>query len=124
VVSVPGPAGRLTAGRAVIHLTAQARSELGGDEALVFDWHRIAICCACAGEVSLRRAPRRSVEGRPAYRPLPSDQDVAVFAHRMAVPHLARRDVTVDCRRTLGVRRFSTDLPPDFGLRAVFGRAD
>jgi hypothetical protein len=108
----------------VIYLTRQARSELGGDEALVFDWHRIAICCACAGEVSLRRAPRRSVVGRPAYRPLPSEHDVAVFAHRMAVPHLARRDVTVDCRRMLGVRRFSTDLPRDFGLRAVLGRAD
>jgi hypothetical protein len=108
----------------VIHLTPQARSELRGDEALVFDWHRVAICCACAGEVSLRRAPRRSVEGRAAYRPLTGEPGVAVFAHRMAVPHLARRDVTVDCRRTLGVRRFSTDLPSDFGLRAVFGRAD
>jgi hypothetical protein len=108
----------------VIHLTEQARSELRGDEALVFDWHRVAICCATAGELSLRRAPRRSVEGRAAYRPLRSERGVAVFAHRMAVPHLARRDVTVDCKRTLGVRRFSTDLPPDFGLRAVFGRAD
>jgi hypothetical protein len=42
----------------------------------------------------------------------------------MAVPHLARRDVTIDCRRTLGVRRFRSDLPPDFGLRAVLGRAE
>ena len=108
----------------MIHLTLQARSELKGDEALVFDWHRVAICCACAGEVSLRRAPRRSVEGRAAYRPLKGERGVAVFAHRMAVPHLARRDVTVDCRRTLGVRRFSTDLPPDFGLRAVLGRGE
>jgi hypothetical protein len=57
----------------VIHLTPQARTELRDDEALVFDWHRVAICCACAGEVSLR--------------------------HR-------------------------SDLPPDFGLRAVFGRAE
>ncbi len=108
----------------MIHLTPQARSELRGDEALVFDWHRIAICCACAGEVSLRRAPRRSVEGRPAYRRLPGTPGAAVFAHRMAVPHLAGRDVTVDCRRMLGMRRFSTDLPPDFGLRAVLGRAE
>jgi hypothetical protein len=106
---------------AVIHLTRQARSELGGDEALVFDWHRVAICCAPAGEVSLRRAPRGSVDER-VYRPLPTDGGAAVFAHRMAVPHLATRDVTVDCRRTLGVRRFRSDLPPDFGLRAVFGR--
>src|ERR687893_271779 len=62
-------------GSAVIHFTPQARSELGGDEALVFDWHRVAICCACAGEVSLRRAPRRTVEGRRAYRPLPAEGD-------------------------------------------------
>lgn len=36
----------------------------------------------------------------------------------------ARRDVTFDCRRTLGVRRFRSDLPPDFGLRAGLGRAE
>ena len=108
----------------MIHLTLQARTELKGDEALVFDWHRVAICCAVAGEVSLRRTPRESVEDRGAFRPLPSDRGARVYAHRMAVPHLARRDVTIDCRRTLGVRRFRSDLPPDFGLRAVFGRAE
>jgi hypothetical protein len=107
----------------VIHLTRQARRELGGDEALVFDWHRVAICCAPAGEVSLRRAPRASVDER-VYRPLPTEGGAPVFAHRMAVPHLAARDVTVDCRRTLGMRRFRSDLPPDFGLRAVLGLAD
>jgi hypothetical protein len=87
----------------------------------VFEWHRVAICCACAGEISLRRAPRSTVAENAAYRPLPSDGG-PVFAHRMAVPHLARRDVNVDCRRTFGVRRFRSDLPPDFGLRAVLGR--
>jgi hypothetical protein len=107
----------------MIHLTLHARSELRRDEVLVFDWHRVAICCACAGEISLRRAPRATVEHKPAYRALPSDGG-PVFAHRMAVPHLARRDVNVDCRRTLGLRRFRSDLPADFGLRAVFGRAD
>jgi hypothetical protein len=106
----------------VIHLTLHARTELRDDEALVFDWHRIAICCACAGEVSLRRAPRHTVEHSRSFRPLPSDQGIHVYAHRMAVPHLARRDVTIDCRRTLGMRRFRSDLPPDFGLRAVLGR--
>jgi hypothetical protein len=108
----------------VIHLTPQARSELRGDEVLVFDWHRVALCCASAGEISLRRAPRSTVEHRATYRRLPSDGGDRVFAHRMAVPHLARRDVNVDCRRRLGVRRFRSDLPPDFGLRAVLGRAD
>jgi hypothetical protein len=106
----------------VIHLTPQARRELGGDEALVFDWHRVAICCAPAGEVSLRPAPRATLEER-IYRPLRTDHGGPVFAHRMALPHLAARDVTIDCRRTLGVRRFRSDLPPDFGLRAVLGRA-
>jgi hypothetical protein len=108
----------------VIHLTLQARNELKGDEALVFDWHRVAICCAVAGEVSLRRASRGSVEDSGSYRPLPSDGGTRVYAHRMAVPHLARRDVTIDCRRTLGLRRFRSDLPPDFGLRSVLGRAE
>jgi hypothetical protein len=42
--------------------------------------------------------------------------------HRLAFPHLAGRDIAVDCRRRLGVRRFTTDLPPDFGLRAALGR--
>ena len=110
-------------GEAVIHFTPQARTELHDDEALVFDWHRVAICCAVAGEVSLRSAPRHKVEHSGSFRQLPSDQGTHVYAHRMAVPHLARRDVTIDCRRTLGMRRFRSDLPPDFGLRAVFGRA-
>ena len=108
----------------MIHLTLQARTELKGDEALVFDWHRVAICCAVAGEVSLRPAPRDSVEDKRWYRPLPSEEGTRVFAHRMAVPHLARRDVTVDCRRTLGVRRFRSDLPDDFGLRAALGQTE
>jgi hypothetical protein len=108
----------------LIHLTLQARTELGSHEALVFDWHRVAICCAVAGEVSLRPASREKVEASRSYRPLPSDGGTRVYAHRMAVPHLARRDVTIDCRRTLGVRRFRSDLPPDFGLRAVLGRAE
>jgi hypothetical protein len=108
----------------LIHLTPQARTELRQDEALVFDWHRVAICCACAGEVSLRRAPRDTVEYSRSLVPLPSEVGTRVYAHRMAVPHLAHREVTIDCRRTLGVRRFRSDLPPDFGLRAVFGRVE
>jgi hypothetical protein len=107
----------------LIHLTLQARTELHEDEALVFDWHRLAICCAVAGEVSLRSSPRRRVEDSRWFRQLPSDRGTHVYAHRMAVPHLARRDVTIDCRRTLGMRRFRSDLPSDFGLRAVLGRA-
>jgi hypothetical protein len=86
----------------------------------VFDWHRVAICCAAAGEVSLRRARREQFEASSAYRVL-SDSP-PVYAHRMAYPHLARRDVGIDTRRVLGVRRFTSNLPPDFGLRASLGR--
>jgi hypothetical protein len=53
----------------VIHLTSQARTELKGDEALVFDWHWVAICCARAGEVSLRPAARERVEASRSFRP-------------------------------------------------------
>jgi len=105
----------------VIRLTSQAETELRPDEVLVFDWHRVAICCAPAGEVSLRRAPRERVEGSPSYRRIPAG-GAEVYAHRQAFPHLVGRAVTVDCRRTLGVRRFASDLPPDFGLRASLGR--
>ena len=108
----------------MVRLTSEAREELRPGEALVFDWHRVAICCACAGEVSLRRAPRCTVEDSRSLVPLPSAQGSRVYAHRMAVPHLARRDVTIDCRRMLGMRHFRSDLPPDFGLRAVFGRME
>jgi hypothetical protein len=40
----------------------------------------------------------------------------------MAYPHLARRDVAIDSRRVFGLRRFTSNLPPDFGLRASLGR--
>jgi hypothetical protein len=106
----------------VIRLTRQAREELRAGEALVFEWHRVAVCCACAGEVSLRRGSHDRIVRSATYRPLPGDSDPPVYAHRQALPHLARRDVVVDCRRTLGVRRFTSDLPPDFGLRASLGR--
>jgi len=34
---------------------------------------------------------------------------------------LVGRDIEVDCRRRLGVRSFSSSLPPDLGLRTSFG---
>lgn len=104
----------------LVRITREAREALAEDDALVFDWHHVAICCAAAGEVSLYRAPRDKFAASSEYRVL-SDSP-PVYAHRMAYPHLARRDVGIDTRRVLGVRRFTSSLPSDFGLRASLGR--
>ena len=37
-------------------------------------------------------------------------------------PHLAGREVVLDATKSFGVRRFTSNLPGDFGLRAVMGR--
>jgi hypothetical protein len=104
----------------MVHATDAARKALREDEVLVFDWHRVAICCAVAGEVSLRRDSGERLAASPSFRRL--EGDVTIYVHRMAYPHLARRDVTIDCRRMVGRRRFVSDLPADFGLRASLGR--
>ena len=104
----------------MVHVTDAAREALREGEALVFDWHRVGICCAVAGEVSLRRDSGERLAASPSFRRL--DEDVPIYAAAMAYPHLANRDVTIDCRRLAGLRRFVSDLPTDFGLRASFGR--
>ena len=48
--------------------------------------------------------------------------EAPIFAARAIFPHLAGREVVIEGRKTLGVRRFISDLPGDFGLRAVMGR--
>jgi hypothetical protein len=112
--------------RVTVRLTDRARRELRPGEALVFDWHRVAMCCAAAGETSLRRTTLREATRSRAFLPVGDpaggEQTALVFAHRQVAPHLAGRTVTVDCRRHLGMRHFSADLPPDFGLRASLGR--
>jgi hypothetical protein len=105
-----------------VELTDRAKDELRPGEALVFDWHRLAICCAAAGEVSLRRTTTDEIDRCGAFRRLEGDDSPPVYAHRRAYPHLAGRPIEIDCRRRLGVRRFTSSLPSDFGLRAVFGR--
>ncbi|HET6661401.1 MAG TPA: hypothetical protein VFH16_15920, partial [Rubrobacter sp.] len=40
---------------------------------------------------------------------------------RAIFPHLAGCQIKLDARKTFGIRRFSSDLPGDFGLRAVMG---
>jgi len=106
-----------------VRLTPRARQELRPGEALVFDWVRLAFCCAVAGEVSLRRTSRREAGDSRRFLPLSRDPKVPVYAHRRAYPHLAGRTIEVDCPRRFGIRRFTSDLPTDLGLRAVLGRA-
>jgi hypothetical protein len=105
-----------------MQITSEAREALAPGEALVFDWHRVAICCAVAGEVSLRRTSMREVERSGSFVRLSSAGQAPVFAHRRAYAQLADRRLTVDCRRRFGRRWFTSDLPADFGLRAAFGR--
>jgi hypothetical protein len=108
----------------MIRLTDQAQQALDPDEVLLFDWHRVAICCATAGETSLRAVPRAQLAGSSArrFRSAECDPPAAALVHERAYPHIVGRDVVVDCRRRLGLRQFTTDLPADFGLRASLGR--
>jgi len=104
----------------VIRLTERARTALRSGEVLVFDWHRVAICCAAAGDVSLHPVPRARL-GR-SFRPVRSDPPETVLVHERAFPYLIGLDVVVDCGARFGLRSFSSDLPTDFGLRASLGR--
>ena len=106
----------------VVRVTDRARGELQPGEALVFDWTSLGMCCAVAGEVSLRRTTLREARRSSALRPLRTGDGPPVFVHRRVYPMLAGRDIEVDCRRRLGIRWFSSSLPPDLGLRASFGR--
>ena len=108
-------------GQATVTLEAVAR--LRPDEVLVFDWVHIAFCCAGAGEVSLHAVPARRVTGSQRYLPLTSDPPGLVYAHRAAYPHLAGRSTSVGVHGR-HVRRFTSDLPVDFGLRCILGLAE
>jgi hypothetical protein len=106
----------------IVRISGRAQGELRPGEALVFDWTNLAMCCAVAGEVSLRRTTLREVQRSSAYVPLPTQSDPLLFAHRRAYPMLVGRAIEVDCRRRLGIRSFFSSLPPDLGLRTSFGR--
>jgi hypothetical protein len=106
----------------VVRVSDRAQGELRPGEALVFDWTSLAFCCAVAGEVSLRPTTLKEAQRSSVYVPLGSGDGPLVFAHRRAYPMLVGRDIEVDCRRRLGVRWFSSSLPPDLGLRTSFGR--
>ena len=103
-----------------VRLTPAARGMLRPGEALVLDWHRMAVCCAGAGEMSLYAAGEESLRRRKGLVRLRGE--APIYAARAIFPHLAGREVVLDARKTFGIRRFSSDLPGDFGLRAVMGR--
>jgi len=103
-----------------VRLTPAARELLRPGEALVFDWHRMAICCAGAGEMSLYAAGEEGLRRRKGLVRLKGE--APIYAARAIFPHLAGDKVIVDARRTLGVRCFTSNLPGDFGLRTIMGR--
>ena len=103
-----------------VRLTPAARELLRPGEALVFDWHRMAICCAGAGESSLYAMKEEGARSRKGLVRLKGEDPI--YAARAIFPHLAGRGVSVDAHKVLGFRRFTSDLPGDFGLRAVMGR--
>jgi len=107
-----------------IHLTPSARELLRSDEVLVFEWHRLAVCCAGAGETSLsvmKEKPARKRKGLVRLK-TNGDDTPLVYAARAIFPHIAGREIRINARKVLGIRVFTTDLPQDFGLRSIFGR--
>lgn len=103
-----------------VRLTPAARELLRSDEALILDWHRLAICCAGAGESSLYAMKEEGARKRKGLVRLKGEDPI--YTARVIFPHLAGREVSIDARKILGLRRFTSDLPGDFGLRAIMGR--
>ena len=103
-----------------VRLTPAAREMLRPGEALVLDWHRMGVCCAGAGEASLYAMKEEGARRRKGLVRLKGE--APIYAARAIFQHLSGREVVLDARRTLGMRRFTSNLPADFGLRAVFGR--
>jgi hypothetical protein len=79
----------------------------------------MAICCAGARESSLYAMKEEGARKRKGLVRLKGDDPI--YAARAIFPHLAGRSVSVGARKILGFRRFTSDLPGDFGLRAVMG---
>ena len=103
-----------------VSLTPAARGLLRPGEALVIDWHRLAVCCAGAGESSLYAMKEEGARKRRGLVRIKGEDPV--YAARAIFPHLAGREVKLDARKVLGFRRFTSNLPGDFGLRSVMGR--
>lgn len=106
----------------MMRLTTAARAALRSGEVVLIDWHVTGLCCADAGEFSVRAIKRHRLPRQ--MRPGVPEPDPCVYVHPTAWAHLAHMDVTVDCRKYGRLRRFTTDLPHDAGLRACMGRLD
>jgi hypothetical protein len=98
-VEVPFVGSTESAHPPVVRVSGRAQAELRAGEALVFDWIRLAFCCAVAGEVSLRPTTLQEARRLSVYVPLSSEDGPLVFAHRRAYPMLVGRDIEIDCRR-------------------------
>ena len=114
-------------GRADDPITFASRSQLTSnsrlkDSAKLSHWTGLAFYCTVAAESSLRPTTLQQGQRSSLYVPLSSRDGPWVFAHRRIYPMLVGRDIEVDCRRRLGIRSFSSSLPPDLGLRTSFGR--
>ncbi len=108
-----------------VHLSPVARGLLRPDEVLVLEWHRLAVCCAGAGETSLsvmKEKPARKRKGLVRLKTNDAEDNLPVYAARAIFPHVAGGEIRIDARKVLGIRFFRTDLPRDFGLRSIFGR--
>jgi hypothetical protein len=103
-----------------VRLSPAARELLRPGEALILDWHRLAVCCAGAGESSLYAMKEEGARKRKGFVRLKGDDPI--YAARALFPHLAGREVSINGRKVLGLRSFTSDLPGDFGLRAIMGR--
>jgi hypothetical protein len=103
-----------------VRLMPAARELLRPGEALVLDWHRLAVCCAGAGELGLYAMKEKGARKRKGLVRLRGEDPI--YAARAIFPHLAGVEVDLDARQVLGFRHFTSDLPRDFGLRAVMGR--
>jgi hypothetical protein len=72
-----------------------------------------------AGEASLYAAGEEDLSRRKGLVRLKGEEPI--YSACVIFPHLAGREIRLDARKTLGIRRFSSNLPTDFGLRAVMG---
>ncbi|MCA1687757.1 MAG: hypothetical protein LC714_04005 [Actinobacteria bacterium] len=77
-----------------VRLTPAAREMLRPGEALVLDWHRMAICCAGAGEMSLYPMNEEKARGRRGLVHLKGE--APIYAARAIFPHLAGREIVLD----------------------------